>query len=89
MEESSKLDIDKQVIYWRDGAVETWKDVEYNINGERIAFAMFAAHLVIEKALKAHVVKKDQETCTHNTQLVFTGKYSRSKIKLTADAIAW
>ena len=57
MNEKPEFDVEKQVAYWRDGALETWKDVEHNINGDRIAFAMFATHLVIEKALKAHVVR--------------------------------
>lgn len=31
------------------------------MKGERIAFAMFAAYLVIEKALKTHVVKNTKK----------------------------
>jgi HEPN domain-containing protein len=61
MSEEPKLDVEKQIAHWRDSALENWKDVEHNINGERIAFAMFATHLVIEKALKAHVVKNTKK----------------------------
>ena len=57
MNDEAKIDVKKHVAYWRDGAIETWKDVEHNIKGGRIAFALFATHLVIEKILKAHVVK--------------------------------
>jgi len=61
MSEEFELDVEKHIAHWRDGALETWKDVVHNINGNRIAFSMFAAHLVIEKALKAHVVKKTKK----------------------------
>ena len=61
MSEEYEFNVEKQVAYWRDGALEVWKDVEHNIKGERIAFAMFAAHLVIEKAVKAHVVKNTKK----------------------------
>lgn len=61
MSEEPKIDVEKQIAYWRDTALETWKDVEHNMKGERIAFAMFAAYLVIEKALKTHVVKNTKK----------------------------
>ena len=61
MSDEPGINVEKQIAYWRDGALEVWKDVEHNIKGERIAFAMFASHLVIEKALKAHVVKNTKK----------------------------
>jgi HEPN domain-containing protein len=57
MKDESEIDVNKHIVYWRESAIETWKDVEHNLKGGRIAFAMFATHLVIEKILKAHVVK--------------------------------
>lgn len=57
MSDEAEFDVDKHIAYWRDGALESWKDAEYNIKGKRIAFGLFATHLAIEKALKAHVVK--------------------------------
>ena len=61
MNEEPKINIEKQIAYWRDGALETWKDVVHNMNGGRIAFGLFAAHLIVEKALKAHVVKNTKK----------------------------
>lgn len=52
MSDEPTLDIEKQVEYWRDGALESWKDAEYNIKGGRIAFGLFATHLTIEKHLR-------------------------------------
>jgi HEPN domain-containing protein len=68
MSDESDINFDKQITYWREGALETWKDVEYLMRGRRIAFGLFAAHLSIEKALKAHVVKKTSKLppTTHN-----------------------
>lgn len=57
MRDESGLDVEKQIAYWRDSALESWKDAEYNIKGGRIAFGLFATHLAVEKVLKAHVVK--------------------------------
>lgn len=61
MSDEAEFDVEKQIAYWRDSALESWKDAEYNIKGERIAFGLFAAHLTVEKALKAHVVKNTKK----------------------------
>lgn len=61
MTDEPEIDIEKQIAYWREGALESWKDAEYNIKGGRIAFGLFAVHLTIEKALKAHVVKNTKK----------------------------
>ncbi|SRR6266498_2481510 len=57
MSNDSEINVEKQVAYWRDGALETWKDVEHSLKGRRVAFTLLAAHLSVEKALKAHVVR--------------------------------
>jgi HEPN domain-containing protein len=68
MSDEPEIDVEKQVSYWQDGALETWKDVEHCMKGRRIAFSLFAAHLSVEKALKAHVVKNTRKLppTTHN-----------------------
>ena len=68
MNEEPEIDVRKYIAYWRDGALECWKDYENSIKGNRISFAMFAVHLSVEKALKAHVVKKtkDHPPMIHN-----------------------
>jgi HEPN domain-containing protein len=57
MSDEPEIDVEKHIAYWRDGALESWTDAEHNIKGGRIAFGLFAVHLTIEKALKAHVLK--------------------------------
>jgi HEPN domain-containing protein len=61
MSDQPALDIEKHIAYWRDGALESWTDAEYNIKGGRIAFGLFAVQLTVEKALKAHVVKNTKK----------------------------
>lgn len=61
MSDEAEFDTEKHIAYWRDGALESWKDAEYNIKGGRIAFGLFAPHLAIEKALKAHIVKNTKK----------------------------
>jgi HEPN domain-containing protein len=61
MNDDPEINVEKQMVYWRDGALESWKDAEYNNKDGRIAFGLFATHLTIEKALKAHVVKNTKK----------------------------
>lgn len=66
---------DKQthIQYWTDGADESWKSAEALINGGRYMMALFCWHLAIEKLLKAHWVKDNEENYpprTHNLTLL-------------------
>ena len=61
MSEEEIFDVEKHVAYWREEALESWKDVVHNINGARVQLALFSTHLAIEKILKAHVVKKTRK----------------------------
>jgi HEPN domain-containing protein len=58
MNKEPEINVEKHIAYWRDGALECWKDVTPSMNGDRISLALFSTHLAVEKALKAHVVKK-------------------------------
>ncbi|MFZ5885042.1 MAG: HEPN domain-containing protein [Chloroflexota bacterium] len=91
MSEKPKINVEKHIAYWRDGALEVWKDVDHSMSGRRIAFALFAAHLALEKALKAHVVKqtKNLPPMIHNlmalanlANLKLPSKYALSLVEL-------
>lgn len=62
------LNVEKQISQLRDGALEAWSDAAYLIKGKRIWLGLFALHLAIEKAIKAHVIKetKDIPPFIHN-----------------------
>jgi len=62
------INVEKQVNQLRDGALEAWDNAAYLIKGKRIWLGLFALHLALEKALKAHVIKetKDIPPFIHN-----------------------
>jgi HEPN domain-containing protein len=64
------INVEKHVNQLRSSALETWDDAVFLITGKRIWLGLFALHLAIEKALKAHVVKetKDVPPFIHNLQ---------------------
>jgi HEPN domain-containing protein len=61
MSEKYEIDVEKHVVYWREEALDTWKDVLHSIKGARVQNALFSTHLTVEKILKAHVVKKTKK----------------------------
>ena len=63
-----KLDIPKQLAYWRSGAVDNLETAEILIEKGKLMEGLFFCHLTIEKALKAHVTKatSDVPPKTHN-----------------------
>ena len=62
-------DKNAHIKYWVEGAEESWKSAEALIAGGRYMMALFCWHLAIEKLLKAHWVKDNEEDYpprTHN-----------------------
>lgn len=60
--------MDKQILYWKDGALESIESARVLFEKGRIVHSLFFCHLAIEKALKAHVMKATIEIPpkTHN-----------------------
>jgi len=58
MSDKPGFNVDKHIDHLREGARESWSDALYLIKGKRIFLGLFAAHLAVEKAIKAHVVKQ-------------------------------
>jgi HEPN domain-containing protein len=52
------INIQKQIDYWISGAEDDIVTADLLIREMRILHGLFFCHLVIEKALKAHYVKK-------------------------------
>lgn len=63
------IDIDKQISYWRNSAIEDWEVAESLIKQNKIRHGLFFAHLSLEKVLKAHVCHhtRDLAPRIHNT----------------------
>jgi HEPN domain-containing protein len=51
------IDIEKQINYWREGAIEDWDVARDLVEKNRCRHGLFFAHLSLEKALKAHVCR--------------------------------
>jgi len=62
------VNIQKQIDYWINGADEDIITADLLIREKRTLHGLFFCHLVIEKAIKAHVVQKigDVAPRTHN-----------------------
>jgi len=51
------IDIEKQIKYWREGAIEDWDVARDLVEKNRSRHGLFFAHLSLEKALKAQVCR--------------------------------
>ena len=65
------LNIQKQIDYWIDGAEEDILTAELLIREKRILHGLFFCHLVIEKGIKANLVKKTQEIAPKSHNLIY------------------
>ena len=84
------INVEKHINQFRNGALEAWDNAAYLIKGKRIWLGLFALHLAVEKALKAHVVKETQDVppFVHNLLKlaeVANLKLSEKQINLLAD----
>ena len=55
------MDVEKQVDSWRSGSEEDIAAAETLMEKGHLRHALFFAHLAVEKALKAHVVRKTRD----------------------------
>lgn len=55
------IDIQKQVEYWKNGAVEDWDVARDLISQNKVRHGLFFAHLALEKLIKAHVCRHTRD----------------------------
>lgn len=65
------VDIQKQIDYWINGAEDDIITADLLIREKRNLHGLFFCHLVIEKAIKAHVVKKTSDVAPRTHNLVY------------------
>lgn len=65
------ININKQIEYWIKGADDDLLTAELLIREKRILHGLFFCHLVIEKAIKAHVVKTSGEVAPRSHNLIY------------------
>ena len=65
------IEIQKQIKYWINGAEDDLLTAELLIHERRILHGLFFCHLVIEKGIKAHVVKSSGEVASKSHNLIY------------------
>lgn len=75
------INIEKQIEYWTKGAIDDLDSAKILIERKRLLHGLFFCHLVIEKVIKAHVVKLTKEVAPRSHNLIFLSE----KANLTFD----
>jgi HEPN domain-containing protein len=65
------IDLEKQINYWKTGSIEDLESAKILIEKNRLLHGLFFCHLVIEKAIKAHVVIKTKEVAPRSHNLIY------------------
>ena len=65
------IDIKKQIQDWIEGAEDDLSAAELLIREKKILQGLFFCHLVVEKAIKAHLVKKSGEVAPRSHNLIY------------------
>jgi HEPN domain-containing protein len=65
------IDIKRQLAYWTNGAEDDLLTADLLIREKRILHGLFFCHLVIEKAIKAHIVKTLKEIAPKSHNLIY------------------
>jgi len=78
---------EKIVQFWKDSSDQNYETMQHLMQSKDYSWALFLGHLVIEKLLKAHYVKK------HRKHPLFTHDLLRlahkAEIKLTKERKEW
>jgi len=72
---------DKTIHYWLESAEYDFETGKSLLESKKFPYALFFAHLAIEKILKAIVVKKTEEHAPHTHSLVLLAKSTNINIK--------
>ena len=75
------IDIKKQIDYWIKGAEDDLITASLLIREKRILHGLFFCHLVIEKAIKAHVVKTSGEIAPRSHNLIYPTEKAKLELK--------
>ena len=73
------IDIKKQIDYWFTGAEEDLESAKILIESNRLLHGLFFCHLVIEKAIKANVVKVTGEIAPRSQNLLYLSEIANLK----------
>ena len=78
---------DKILQFWKDSSDQNYETMGHLIDSKDYSWALFIGHLVIEKLLKAHYVKKHQKHPLFIHDLLRLAK--KTEIELTQEQEEW
>ena len=70
------IDIEKQLEYWKAGSYDDLETAKILIEKDRFLHGLFFCHLVIEKIIKAHVVKQSNDLAPRSHNLIYLSEKS-------------
>ncbi|MFW6184924.1 MAG: HEPN domain-containing protein [Chloroflexota bacterium] len=71
------MDVDKVVHYWTESADEDWSVTRHLFDSGAYQYALFFAHLFLEKLLKAIVVRETGNHAPRTHNLLFLAERAR------------
>lgn len=77
------INVQKQIEYWMEGAIDDLETAKILIERKRVLHGLFFCHLVIEKSIKAHVVKFTSEIAPRSHNLLHL--LEKTNLKLNED----
>jgi HEPN domain-containing protein len=75
------INIDKQVNYWFTSAMDDFETAKLLIVNKRHLQGLFFCHLVVEKAIKAIVVKQTKEIAPRSHNLLYLAEIAQIDFK--------
>lgn len=78
--EPAKLNIKKQVAFWRESATEDWNVGRDLVRRGKTRHGLFFLHLALEKILKAHVCRKTGDLAPKTHALARLAELSGLKV---------
>ena len=75
------INVEKQINYWISASENDIDTAELLINNNKYLNGLFFCHLVIEKAIKAHIVKNTRQIPPKPHNLLFLSEKANLKIK--------
>lgn len=74
------IDLQKQIDYWINEAENNIESADILIQKDRLLHGLFFCHLVIEKAMKAHVVKETKAIPPRSHNLILLSERANLKV---------
>ena len=71
------IDLEKQIEYWKTGAFDDLETAKVLIDKNRLLHGLFFCHLVIEKIIKAHVVKQTKDIAFRSHNLIYLSEKAK------------